>query len=96
MTAEERIQVAIERHTQAAIAYVWGRQDAGEGLRDSQAAWHFGQAYGAHRALYEREQNHWATNIRDAFEVWRIANRIPSDSTEFGQILAQISAGAKQ
>ena len=87
MNNDERIQVEIDQHRQAAITYVWGRQDAGEGPYDSRIAWEFSIAYATHRSRYIREESCWATNLRDAFLVWRAIGEIPGDSTAFSQAL---------
>lgn len=79
-----RIAASIEGYRQAAIAYVWGRDDAGEEIPDSSnVAWHFGQAYAAHRERYERGQSFWAANLRDCWEVWEAFGEIPTDHVAF-------------
>jgi hypothetical protein len=62
-----------------AIGYVWGRQDAGDGAYDSNAAWYFGQAYRERKRAYLAEESSWMPNIRDAFDYWSRLGEIPLD-----------------
>jgi hypothetical protein len=53
------------------VAYVWGRQDAGESPKDTGESTEFGNAYGLHAARYAAQLISFRRNIRDAFERWR-------------------------
>lgn len=66
----------IETLYSQAIAYVWGWQDAGGDVRDSERATAFGYAYGTVAALYEGSAIGSRPPIQDAWQSFR----------EFGEI----------
>lgn len=53
-----------------AETYVWGRQDEGNGERDTDIATMFGKAYAAHAMAYYVEANHVKINLRDFYATW--------------------------
>lgn len=53
-----------------AMAYVWGRQDAGESGKDTGESIEFGRAYAMHEARYQADMIGCRHSIRDAFERW--------------------------
>lgn len=56
-----------------ATAYVWGRQDAGESVKDTGYSVEFGEAYAERKRKYETPNNGvgMMPNIQAAFEEWR-------------------------
>lgn len=66
-----------ETHRLQGMAYVWGRQDAGESTRDSGFSHTFGAAY----ALADYVTNGYAGNLQGAHHEWhdtgRLVCRIP-------------------
>jgi hypothetical protein len=53
-----------------AMGYAWGRQDAGDGPKDSAAAWRFAYAYGLHTAWYRAEWRGSRAPLVDAWREW--------------------------
>lgn len=54
-----------------AVSYVWGRQDAGESVRDTGWSTDFGHAYGLHAARFAASEICYRMNIERAFLRWR-------------------------
>lgn len=75
LTVEERREVAVAAHTMGAgrlaAAYVWGRQDAGDGDVDSAVAWHFSTAFAEWSRLFDIEQVCYFTNAERAWQLWK-------------------------
>ncbi|GGJ75649.1 hypothetical protein GCM10010123_02050 [Pilimelia anulata] len=53
-----------------AASYVWGRQDAGEGERDTLRAGEFAEAYRTHAHRFATAQIWWRSNLQSAWERW--------------------------
>lgn len=61
----------------AATAYVWGRQDAGEGERDTELAGRFADVYAATVYAYKIGDRHGSYhNLLDAYERWAATGKI--------------------
>lgn len=67
----ERRQIAVEIAQAQAISYVWGRQDAGEDMKDTGFSIDFGRAYALHVCWYESQQICYRRNIESAFLRFR-------------------------
>lgn len=65
-----------------ATAYVWGRQDAGESLRDTGYSIDFGEAYAEHVRQYNEGKIGMRMNIQSAFNNWRQFGEISLAITE--------------
>lgn len=61
-----------------ASGYAWGRQDAGDGARDTQEATDFARAYADRQDAYNDGAHgvSYMPNVRDAFGTWRRAGQI--------------------
>ena len=76
-TAEER-EAALQgliAHG-AAMAYVWGRQDAGEGERDTEASQQFADEYAGIVYAYKIGDRGTGGNLRHDYERWEATGRI--------------------
>lgn len=73
-TARDR---AVELHAQA-ISYVWGYQDAGGEVKDTQRSTEFGWAYGVVALRYELSQLGMRPPIQDAWRSWQEHGEIRS------------------
>jgi hypothetical protein len=65
-----------------AMAYVWGRQDAGEGTRDTGDSQQFADAYGRHAAAYALGMIGMRSPIQEAFLIWRDGGTISTPRTQ--------------
>lgn len=74
LPTDRRVDVA--RLQSQAMAYVWGREDAGEARRGDNASWDFCYAYGAHAAEYALERRGSRWSIRHAWDVWSTGGTI--------------------
>ena len=55
-----------------ALGYVFGRQDAGDGAKDTDEATAFATAFAARQEAYNSPAGvGMMPNVRDAFETWR-------------------------
>lgn len=74
-TSEELHAARAERQAEIAraqgVAYVWGRQDAGESPRDTGYSVAFGEAYGEHVRAFEEGRTHFRMCHERFFEEWR-------------------------
>lgn len=53
-----------------ATGYVWGRQDAGDGSRDTSASWFFSRAYSIRNEAYRSEGAFSMIPVSDAWQEW--------------------------
>jgi hypothetical protein len=67
----ERSRTTVDTLRAQATAYVWGRQDAGEGDRDTGISHEFADVYGRHAAAFTLELVGFRRNIQDAYDRWR-------------------------
>jgi hypothetical protein len=68
--AEEK-RKGIETAYAQAMAYVWGRQDAGESTKDTAYSLAFAAAFATRKHAYLTEQVWTMPNLHDAFVEWR-------------------------
>ena len=68
---------AIEAHA-LAMGYVWGRQDAGDGAKDTQQATDFAADYAARQQQYNDGTSGvgFMPNVQAAFETWRRTGKV--------------------
>lgn len=75
LVTDERLRswqaVTIERLTDQAIGYVWGFQDAGGEVKDTQRSTEFGRRYGIVAARFELAQIGSRPPIQDAWRSWQ-------------------------
>lgn len=60
----------VEEYRNQARAYVWGRQDAGEGEHDTAVSLLFSYVYAHHAARYLIGAG-FRHNLKDAFTIWQ-------------------------
>jgi len=53
------------------MAYVWGRQDAGESERDTGFSIHFGEAYALRAEAYNTERTWSMIPLQSAWDEWQ-------------------------
>jgi len=75
-TLPERSRPVVDSLHLQAMTYVWGRQDAGDGERDTGVSQEFADAYGRHAAAHALELIGFRRNIQDAYDVWRSGSDI--------------------
>lgn len=61
----------VNRLMDQAISYVWGFQDAGGEVKDTQRSTEFGWAYGVVAARFVREESGSRPPIQDAWRSWQ-------------------------
>lgn len=66
----------VETSYQQALAYVWGRQDAGEGECDTTVSERFAEAFAQAKFNFVTEKHYCMTNLRDAYESWTRTGKI--------------------
>jgi hypothetical protein len=64
-------QEVVTRLTNQAMSYVWGFQDAGGEVKDTERASQFGWAYGIVAGRYEHAQIGSRPAIQDAWRSWQ-------------------------
>jgi hypothetical protein len=69
----EHARATVRTLTDQAIAYVWGFQDAGGEVRDTQRSTEFGWAYGTVAAKFEWQSGGMGSRppIQDAWRSWQ-------------------------
>lgn len=60
--------------------YVWGRQDAGESVKDTGVSRLFGAAYAAHVYRYRSGDHCSMSPVQDAYEAW-LAGKLELDAS---------------
>lgn len=65
-----------------AAAYVWGRQDAGEGARDTGFSWLFANAYAMRQEAYNTQATWHMIPLQDAWREWHATGRLTYKASE--------------
>lgn len=89
----EREVQAVRRAKESAQAYVWGRQDAGEGEHNTEVAMAFGEHYAGLKRDYLAERAYMLPNLARAWAVWVIAQGDGFDLVPTP--VSELSAGAR-
>lgn len=74
----ERSRPTVDRLCSQAVSYVWGFQDAGGEVKDTERSTEFGYAYGVVAAKYETQGNGVGSRppIQDAWASWQVHGEI--------------------
>lgn len=67
----ERLKATVDRLCSQAVSYVWGFQDAGGEVKDTERSTEFGYAYGVVCARYELGGHGMRPPIQDAWKSWQ-------------------------
>jgi hypothetical protein len=67
----------VSAHAQA-MAYVWGRQDAGEGEKDTQVSQDFAAAFAERARAYAEGESGvgFMPNLQSAWETWKRTGKV--------------------